>query len=184
MRMKTNRLSTERAYSMTYPVRYSIPGLRPEYHAIPAPKRSARVIHPAVHADASRIDMSRGFLRIARISTAIKRKMNRTNPPQSAGVPIDCGNPLILLHRRCERVTMILCGSIPCHRNIEFDDRGQPQESFRQFFNVASVHGAHGHAIFQLLALFHQPVTYIGDGKSVLSKHATDFRPGQITLPT
>src|SRR5512140_2668068 len=183
MRMKTNRLSTERAYSMTYPVRYSIPGLRPKYHAIPAPKRSARVIHPAVHTDASRIDMSCGFLRIARISTAIKRKMNTTNPPQSAGVPIDCGNPLILPHRRCERVTMILGGSIPCHGNIEFDNRWQTEESFRQFFYIAAVHGAHGHAIFELLALFHQPVTYIGDGKSVLYKQSPDFRLGQIIVP-
>src|SRR5512145_1147616 len=93
IRMKTNRLSTERAYSMTYPVRYSTAGCRPKRHAIPAPKRSARPTHPAVHADASRIDMSCGFLRTAMISTNIRTSTKTTKPPQIAGVPIDTGNP-------------------------------------------------------------------------------------------
>src|SRR5512143_3316085 len=107
MRMKTNRLSTERAYSMTYPVTYSRAGRRPKCHAIPAPKRSARVIHPAVHAEASRIDMSCGFLRIAVISTAIRTNIAATKPPQSAGEPIDCGNPGTLPHRYRERVALL-----------------------------------------------------------------------------
>ena len=75
--------------------------------SIPAPKRSARVIHPAVHAEASRIDMSCGFLRIAVISTAIRTNIMATKPPQSAGVPIDCGNPWTLPHRYHERVTLL-----------------------------------------------------------------------------
>ena len=81
---------------MTYPVRYSTAGCRPKRHAIPAPNRRARTTHPAVHADASRIDMSCGFLRTAMISAAIRTNIKPTKPPQSAGVPIDCDNPWIL----------------------------------------------------------------------------------------